>query len=433
MTDIQDIELRSEEVKEILGMPPSWVIRWGTTAIVLILLSLLILSYFIQYPDTITGALTLNAAGKPLEISIKEDGNLDDLFIFDEEEVTKGQQLGMIKNGLEYVPYTSLKESLEDMYQASRDSITEVYPIYDVKLGSFEAEYEQIKQNLEIYKESVKPIKSVEVVGRLKNKERAIRNEIKIKEDYINTQKRLLGQLSRDMEGYRRSLALMRMENNPGQKLKNAYKDSTQVSGSITRERGEISRLNRELKDIKGAIKSEKKTDLSGNDEIWNDFRNQVIELREKIYQWEKDYLILAPIDGVVNYYNAKPQEIYYKKGDPIFAIFSQENSLSDTMYAQVLIKEEGYGKVKKGQEVLIKFDSYPHLEYGKVQGKVTKKAHLQNNKSYSLEVELPRQLITTFGEPLDIKPTMTGEAEILTEKRRLIERLFERFRGIFK
>jgi hypothetical protein len=36
----ENIELRSEEVQEILGRPPQWIIRWGITIIFIIVAGL---------------------------------------------------------------------------------------------------------------------------------------------------------------------------------------------------------------------------------------------------------------------------------------------------------------------------------------------------------------------------------------------------------
>ena len=46
-----DIELRSEQVQEILTKIPHWMIRWGNLLILIILLLVLLFSYFIKYPD----------------------------------------------------------------------------------------------------------------------------------------------------------------------------------------------------------------------------------------------------------------------------------------------------------------------------------------------------------------------------------------------
>mgnify|MGYP007019927609 FL=1 len=34
MKNNKDIELRSEEVQEVMGQVPAWIVRWGITAVI---------------------------------------------------------------------------------------------------------------------------------------------------------------------------------------------------------------------------------------------------------------------------------------------------------------------------------------------------------------------------------------------------------------
>lgn len=51
----EEINLRSEEVQEIMGRVPPWIERWGITVIALILVVLLAGAALFPYPDTLTG------------------------------------------------------------------------------------------------------------------------------------------------------------------------------------------------------------------------------------------------------------------------------------------------------------------------------------------------------------------------------------------
>ena len=53
-TNLKDIELRSEEVQEILTKVPNWMIRWGNTLFLFLIVLLLALSWLVKYPDIIT-------------------------------------------------------------------------------------------------------------------------------------------------------------------------------------------------------------------------------------------------------------------------------------------------------------------------------------------------------------------------------------------
>lgn len=58
-----DINLRSEEVQEIMGRMPSWIERWGIMAIALMLGVILAGAAFFPYPDTLTGRFEYLPAG----------------------------------------------------------------------------------------------------------------------------------------------------------------------------------------------------------------------------------------------------------------------------------------------------------------------------------------------------------------------------------
>jgi HlyD family secretion protein len=52
-------ELRSEEVQEVMGAIPVWILRWGITILFLVVLVLVIGSCFFKYPDVIVSEMTL--------------------------------------------------------------------------------------------------------------------------------------------------------------------------------------------------------------------------------------------------------------------------------------------------------------------------------------------------------------------------------------
>ena len=75
-TSIDDIELRSEQVQQILKRPPSSLVRWGTAVIFLALAIALAISLFVHYPSKVTGAIALLSANTGSlygEIRIRQD------------------------------------------------------------------------------------------------------------------------------------------------------------------------------------------------------------------------------------------------------------------------------------------------------------------------------------------------------------------------
>ena len=50
---LKGLSTRCEEIQEIMGRPPGWMLRWGILVIFLIVCALLIGSYFIRLPQTL--------------------------------------------------------------------------------------------------------------------------------------------------------------------------------------------------------------------------------------------------------------------------------------------------------------------------------------------------------------------------------------------
>lgn len=59
MADIDNIELRSEKTRQIIGMVPSGIVRYGTLIITVIIAGLLAVSYFIPYPENLQADTTV--------------------------------------------------------------------------------------------------------------------------------------------------------------------------------------------------------------------------------------------------------------------------------------------------------------------------------------------------------------------------------------
>ncbi len=70
MPDITlNIPDRSDEMQEIIGYIPNWVIRWGVSIIIVSLVIILMTSVMIQYPDSLTAKALINAREQPQKVT----------------------------------------------------------------------------------------------------------------------------------------------------------------------------------------------------------------------------------------------------------------------------------------------------------------------------------------------------------------------------
>jgi hypothetical protein len=62
-------DMHSDEILEIIGHVPHWLIRWGSTVILIVLGILLLTAYTVRYPDVIVGQALINARDQPQRIT----------------------------------------------------------------------------------------------------------------------------------------------------------------------------------------------------------------------------------------------------------------------------------------------------------------------------------------------------------------------------
>ena len=100
--EIDKIELRSDEVQEILSRPPKWIIRWGITVIFLVIAIIIIGSWFFKYPDIIRAKIVLTTENPPAPILAKTTGKIQNLFVQDKNIVSRDEVIGVIENPADY-------------------------------------------------------------------------------------------------------------------------------------------------------------------------------------------------------------------------------------------------------------------------------------------------------------------------------------------
>ena len=106
-----------------------------------------------------------------------------------------------------------------------------------------------------------------------------------------------------------------------------------------------------------------------------------------------------------------------------------------------MLLPTSGAGKVQIGQEVVVKLDDFPYLEYGSVRGTVesisiSKKQEQTTQgtvEAYLVLVKFDNGLKTNYGEYIKTDKATSGTGEIITKERRLIERFFDNLKYVMK
>ena len=140
--------------------------------------------------------------------------------------------------------------------------------------------------------------------------------------------------------------------------------------------------------------------------------------------------MLRSPIDGTISFNKFYAENQNISEGDRVFTIVPDDMG---EVIGKVELPVRGSGKVADGQSVNVKFDNYPYMEFGMVRGKVKSVSLVPEDNFYMVEVEFPNGLVTNYDRSLQMQNQLTGQAEIITEDLRLIQRFFNPLKALWK
>src|SRR5690606_17743487 len=114
-TKQDNLEVRSEEVQEILTNPPSWIVRWGITLIFMFVCIVVSLSFMIKYPDFVTAKVLVTTKQPTEQVISRYSGQLEKIFIKNRDTVEVGQKLAIIRNTANFEDVYYLKHIIDSV------------------------------------------------------------------------------------------------------------------------------------------------------------------------------------------------------------------------------------------------------------------------------------------------------------------------------
>lgn len=156
--------------------------------------------------------------------------------------------------------------------------------------------------------------------------------------------------------------------------------------------------------------------------------------LSSKLKEWEHAFVLKAPVSGQIVFGEHRTVNQYVRSGDIVFTVVPDETG---KISGRILAPAIGLGKIEPGQQVNIKVDNYPFMEYGILSGSVLSISKIpvvsEQGTFYPVNVDLPDKLVTNYNRELSYSLQMQGNAEIIIQNRRVIELLIEPLSSMFK
>jgi len=421
-------ELRSEEVQDILTKVPHWMIRWGTVLIFTIIVLLFFVSWFVKYPDVVKTEIVITTNIPPEKIVSKSSGRIEAILVKNKTLVPKNSTLAIIENTANYKDIFRLKD-IVDKYDISNSQKEFPFELLkNTQFGEVESAYAAFQKDYQA-QELNKDLHPFQIESRAQQSEK-----IQITERLeILQQQKIINE--RELELQKNEVARFETLFNKGiisaQEMEVKKLNFLQAQKNYRSLLSSISQLRSSLIDN---TKSSQNLQINSTKEEVNLGRSvsqSFYQLKKVIRDWELAYALKSSISGKVTFLQVWNENQTINVGDNVFSIIPDaKNSFIGKVKAPAL----NSGKIKVGQRVNIRLANFPDREFGVLKGEI-KNISLVPDKDGNLliDVALPKGLKTSYNKQIAFQQEMKGNAEIVTEDLRLIERILYQFKSIFE
>ena len=423
----RNLEAYSEEVQEIMGYVPHWIVRWGITIFFLIFIMILIGSYFFKYPLVVSTPFVLTTVNPPAPIVCKSSGRITKWYVSDGENVHQERVIALLENSANYEHMKLLDNLLESF---SRDWVEEVKAaslpdgLLLGKLQNTFVNFQKTYNNLSHYlKQDVIGKKSMLQQSQILNQEKQyglILKQWELKKQEFDLVQSIFSQ---DSVAY--------FEGGYGI-IKTEYEQSLQTylgqKSSLLSIEASVRNVEASLLQIKEGLLELKLTEENDLNTYQNTLDETLASLKTQIDDWLENYVLISPIEGKITMTNYWSENQVINAGERLATIVPDEETI---IIARAFIPSSSLGKVKHGQKVNIKLSGFPYMEYGILIGYVNAVSLVPEKEGYVAEIKLGGGMKSTYRETLKFIQQMDGTADIVTEETRLIYRFINPLRTL--
>lgn len=418
-------ETRSREFEDIIGKTPSWVIRWGVVVVGAIIGSFILLSFFLEYPDIIPAKLLITSTTPPVEVFANNNGRIKEIIVKEFEFKKKGDVLAVLENAGDYQETEAIKVLMEELeldsnlyirlkqlkHQSSNQfgELGQSYSSFETAANSYILAFEDGLYNIKI-NQLQSQIQQSELLATS-----SIKNLQMISEKFLI-----------DKKNFYSDSVLYSKKAITDYDFTQAKKNWIDIQLNFENSRQSIQNSLLIVDELKGKLIELIKT---RNKEIYESKRKVtdcITKLLLEIKNWERQYLLIAPVDGKVNFFKVWKESQFVVAGEGVFIIVPPSNDI----IAKGFVSIRGSGKVMPGQKILIKLDSYPSNEFGQLTGFVSAISSVPMDSLYYIDISLPNKLKTSTGHQIVLTSHLTAQAEIITNNKTIMARIFSTLKG---
>ena len=151
MEEHDRIELRSDDVQEIIGTPPRWIVRWGTLVVTGAVLAMVVMSFWVQYPDKVRGRVTITSKIAAVRVNAQKSDLISKIYVEDGDKVEEGDLLVLMQNAANFEDVEELEEFAKDLNDADQFELLEFLSsdFRQLEVGTLQPLYAEVQTNFE--------------------------------------------------------------------------------------------------------------------------------------------------------------------------------------------------------------------------------------------------------------------------------------------
>lgn len=433
MPDRENITIQehSREADEIFGKLPSWIIRWGITVIAAILLAIIMACCLIRYPQTLQSRIVLTCDNPPSDLVARYSGILDSVYVQDGAQVSEGDLIALINTPAVYADVRSAEAAARQTEDTLLiQGVRQVVRLQGLHLGDLQQDWIALQRSCADYLNWVDLNQAGRKIAMLESQERESKEFLSLMEDQRGNVSENVGytlkSFRRDSSLYAENLISQAEYEQSIMTLRAKQNELTSLDASLSNARMSLLELRRQVLDLRLQESSDQMAYML-------EIRRCSRELLSGIAAWKETYAFLAPFSGRVSLQNVWSRGQHISVGDLVASVVRGEGN---KITGRLKVSSAGFGKVKEGQRVIVRLNGYPYMEFGVLSGVVTSISSVPEQSAagleYTLTVDFPEGMTTTYHKELPFVQQMDGESEIVTEDMRLIEQFIRPIRSAF-
>lgn len=423
---LEALDVRSEEIREVLEGTPSRLLQQGIAAVVLSSLIAAGLLSWIRWPEVVDGRVVVTSHDPPVPVAARADGRLENLYVREGEMVERGKILAIVESSARGEHILALSRAIDrtsaDLERDPGSIAAAIDPSWE--LGELRAAGSAFVQSVEDER-AFRALEGFDLRLGVFRKELgghdALDATVAAEREVLTKSLELLAsQLERDRE--LTTLGglpiVMRAESERrwlDEQARLKELEATLLRNKLSRLASE--RATAELSQLR--LERARSADRAVRDA----FR----KLQAVVAEWMYRFVLRAPTSGRVSFFEVWGADQRIKAGDEVLYVVPESMDL----VGRVTLPQVGAGRVRVGQPVRVRFDSHPPSQFGTVGALVREISAASRRSELLVTLDFPRGLETSYARTLDFKQGMSGSASIVTDDVRLLTRILGPLRHV--